>query len=278
MERNEARDQWDSAAAGWAKWEPLFTRMLGEATGAMLDAARIGAGDRVLDIACGSGDQAFAAAQRVGPAGHVLATDISPRMIELVQERSRLLELGNVHAAVESADELGSVADDSFDAAICRLGLMLMPSPAAVVRRVGGVLKPGGRFAALVFASPAANPSFREPLAILRRFAAVEETTAGGPGLFALSDADALHALFSDNGFADVELSTVDAQLQFNSASDALHMLQEAAGVYRALAARLDAATRQQAWDEVSKALGQFEGDAGFRAPTRFHVISGEAR
>jgi len=74
MENDEALRQWSSAAPGWVKWEPVHNRMLAEATQERLDRAGVSGGGRVIDIATGAGDQALAAARRVGPAGYVFAT------------------------------------------------------------------------------------------------------------------------------------------------------------------------------------------------------------
>src|SRR3954462_2718881 len=75
--KDTTRAQWEDAAAAWHAWGPTLEDWLGEATGLMLDTAGITAGARVLDVAAGAGGQSIAAARRVGPSGHVLATDIS---------------------------------------------------------------------------------------------------------------------------------------------------------------------------------------------------------
>lgn len=74
-----AGHQWDEAAEGWNRHGPLVAEWPRDATSAMLDAARIGPGSRVLDIATGAGDQTLDVARRVGTSGQVMATDISPR-------------------------------------------------------------------------------------------------------------------------------------------------------------------------------------------------------
>lgn len=96
MEQSEARRLWDSAAPGWARWESVMSGWLSQATDALLDMAHVGPGSRVVDLACGAGDQALVAARRVGPSGFVLATDISPVMIEFVAEQARSAGLTNV--------------------------------------------------------------------------------------------------------------------------------------------------------------------------------------
>lgn len=76
--KRTTRQQWQDAAEAWHRWGPTIEDWLGEATKRMLDTAHVSAGSRVLDVAAGAGGQSLLAARRVGPTGHVLATDISP--------------------------------------------------------------------------------------------------------------------------------------------------------------------------------------------------------
>ena len=76
------RQQWEDYAQGWSAWAPLLETWLGAATERMLDMAQVRAGNRVLDVAAGAGGQGLAAARRVGPEGSVLATDLSPTILE----------------------------------------------------------------------------------------------------------------------------------------------------------------------------------------------------
>ena len=75
--KGTTREQWQTAAEPWYRWGPTVEDWLGKATETMLDMAEIGPGSRVLDVAAGAGGQTIAAAERVGPSGYVLATDIS---------------------------------------------------------------------------------------------------------------------------------------------------------------------------------------------------------
>ena len=105
----------------------------GPATEMMLDLAEVRTGDRVLDVAAGTGDQTLLAAQRVGPNGFVLATDISASMLKLAADAAREAGLTNVETRVMDAENIDLDAD-SFDAVICQLGLMVFPNPAKVLR------------------------------------------------------------------------------------------------------------------------------------------------
>ena len=96
----------------------------GPATELMLDLAEVRTGGRVLDVAAGTGDQTVMTAQRVGPTGYVLATDISASMLKLAADAAREAGFTNVATRVMDAENIG-LDTDSFDAAICQLGLFL---------------------------------------------------------------------------------------------------------------------------------------------------------
>ena len=273
MENNEALRQWNSVAPAWAKWEPVHNRMLAAATQELLDRAGVTEGGRVIDIATGAGDQALAAARRVGPAGYVLATDISPVMLEFVAEQARAVDMANVATHACAADDLPR-DHASFDSAICRLGLMLMPNPAAVVAAVRDVLRPGGSLSGLVMSSPAANPFYVAVPSILRRHAN-KPAPASGPGFFALADRAALTGLFTGAGLTDVTITTFDAVYTLPSIDDALAMIQEAFGAVRGIISDQPQSTQDAAWAEVRTALGQWMMPDGFVAPTQFHIASG---
>lgn len=148
---------WDQAADGWNQHTTLIHGWLQDVTAAMLDAAGIAPGSRVLDIAAGAGDQTLEIARRVGPQGYVLATDISARILALAQENLRAAGLQHVDTRLADAQALGLAGSD-FDAAVCRLGLMFCASPLDALTGAREALKPGGRLGAVVFSQPQCNP------------------------------------------------------------------------------------------------------------------------
>ena len=100
------------------------------ATEAMLEMAGVKPGARVLDVAAGAGEQTLLVAERVGPTGSVLATDLSPAIVALAQANAERAGHRNVRTQVADGESLG-LAPASFDAAVCRLGLDVLPEPAA---------------------------------------------------------------------------------------------------------------------------------------------------
>ena len=153
----ELRMTWESAAPSWAKWEAKLSSGLADATETLIDIAGVKPGMRALDLACGAGVQTLRLAERVGPEGAVVACDISPTMLDHVRQNATRIGLQNIATMEAPAEEL-SEAEGPVDATICRLGLMLFASPRKALESVHRVLKPGARFAALVFTTPGNNP------------------------------------------------------------------------------------------------------------------------
>jgi ubiquinone/menaquinone biosynthesis C-methylase UbiE len=268
------RDTWESAAPGWAKWEHVFATGLSSATDALMDMAGLQPGMQVLDLACGAGSQSIEAAKRVGPNGGVVASDISATMLEHVRSNAAHAGLQNIETLECAAEDLEQ-AEARFDASICRLGLMLFPSPRKAVEAVRRALKPGARFAALVFTTPANNPFMAQPMAILLRHAGKSPPAPGQPGIFALGSDNVLERLMQDGGLGDVKTKIVRASLALPSASDALQLMQQAAGAYRAVVADLDDAAKSNAWSEVYERLKQFEAGGGFTTELELLIGSG---
>ena len=231
----------------------------GPATELMLDLADVRIGSRVLDVAAGTGDQTLFAARRVGPNGYVLATDISPGMLNAAAEAARKAGLTNVETRVMDAESL-DLDEDSFDAVICRFGLMLFPNPQKVLRAMRRVVRPGGKVAALAFSTAEKNPPQGIVLGVARRFGSTPLP------LFALGETRVLEKTFDDSGFLNVTVRTVDFRRHFSSLSEMMRRLKESAFLRQPIE-KLGAAEREQAWMEVEQQLRQFQGPNGVEIP-----------
>jgi SAM-dependent methyltransferase len=195
-------------------------------------------------------------------------------MLEHVRGNAARAGLQNVETLECAAEDLKE-PEARFDASICRLGLMLFPSPRKALEAVRRALKPGARFAALVFTTPANNPFMAQPMAILLRHAGKSPPTPGQPGIFALGGDGVLQRLMQDGGLGDVKTEVVRASLTLSSASDALQLMQQAAGAYRAVVADLGEAEKSNAWGEVHECLKQFEAGGGFTTELEVLIGSG---
>ncbi len=203
--RDKQRAEWGTVAPGWQRNREKMTGPTSIITEKMLSLARIRAGHRVLDLACGVGDPAFAIAGLVSPEGYVLGLDLSPEMVEAARELSLREKASNAEfRTIASELDLG-VPSESFDVATCRLGLMFMPDPVAALRELRAALKPGGRVVASVWGAPERNPNFSLPMEIIARHADLPPQGPDAPGLFALPTPERLGALLAEAGFVDVE-------------------------------------------------------------------------
>lgn len=264
--KSAQRAQWNKDGAAWRRWNPTLDRWYGEATRRMLDLARIQPGQHILDIAAGAGEPAVSAARRVGPEGHVLATDISEGILGLALEVAREQGLTQIETRVMDGEQV-TLVDASRDAVLCRLGLMYMPHPVVALREWRRVLKPAGRVAVVVFSTPVQNPWGAVPISIIRRRAQLPPPVAGQPGPFSLGGPGVLEGMLRDAGFSDPEVHGVPVPLEMASAADYLRLAREAFGAFNAMMSHLAAQERASVWDEVEGAMREFESAGRFAVP-----------
>jgi ubiquinone/menaquinone biosynthesis C-methylase UbiE len=230
----------------------------------MLDLAKVDAGSRVLDVGAGAGDSTLAAAQRVGPNGRVLATDISASMLEIAAELARHAGLSNVGTLVVDAQCL-DLESDAFDAVVSRNCLMLIPDYHQALTQIRRVLKPGGRFAAMVFSTPDRCPYISIPHTIVFRVGRLTSPAPERFGEFRLSAPGMLEDAYRTAGFREVSVHTVPTRRRFPSLAEAMQRLRGPLPL-RELMVRLSDAEQVQAWAEIERTLGQFVGPNGFES------------
>ena len=274
--KETTRQQWEDAADAWHRWGPALESWLGDATETMLDLAGVGEGQRVIDVAAGAGGQTLAAARRVGAGGAVLATDISPRILEFAAAEARRAGLANVGTHAVDGEEL-DVEPGSFDAAISRVGLIYFPDRQGALARIRRALRPGGRFATIVYSTPDRNGFFSVPVGIIRRRAELPPPAPGLPGPFSLGGDGVLRAELEEAGFEDVAVHAVEAPVLMASAAECARFERESFGALHQMLAGLPQEERDAAWDEVEDALGQFDGPGGFVGPCELLVAGATA-
>jgi SAM-dependent methyltransferase len=274
--RQTTRAQWEAAAEAWDRWSPLLNDWLGAATEIMLDQARVGPGSRVLDVAAGAGDQTIVAARRAGPTGRVLATDISPTILRYAQAAARKAGLSNVETRELDGERHDQLPEGSFDAAISRVGLIYFPDQQRALAGIRHALRAGGRFAAVVYATPEKNPFFALPVGIIRRRAQLPPPLPGQPGPFSLGGEGVLARTLEQAGFREVEVRKVDSPVRLPSAADCVRFERESFGALHQMMAGLDDQERAATWDEIEQTLARFESkEGGFVGPCEMLVGSG---
>lgn len=152
--------RWTANAEAWDRWADPLADLADRLNQPFLDAARIAAGQDVLDLASGSGEPALSAARRVGAGGHVVATDLVPAMLAGAQRRAR------THGVAEMTFGVADMAalpfpDAAFDRVTCRFGIMFCPEADRALAETLRVLRPGGIAAFMAWGPQADNTLFQ---------------------------------------------------------------------------------------------------------------------
>ncbi len=177
----------------------------------LVDAANVHPGQRVLDVACGTGVLARHAHRVVGDAGRVYGIDPAPGMIAVAEEIAPEIEW-----ALGSAEQL-DFADGAFDAVLSQFGMMFFADHDRALAEMQRVLVSGGKVAVAVWNSPDHNPAHDTLSLVLDELV----SKAAGDAVrlpFSMGDVDALAKLFERAGFADVTVDTRSEQGRFPSA------------------------------------------------------------
>jgi ubiquinone/menaquinone biosynthesis C-methylase UbiE len=214
------RQSWNSVAAGWQKWWKTIERGTEKVSRRLVELAEIKPGSRVLDIATGMGEPALTAANRVGKSGHVLATDISSRMLSFAKQRAISLGLQDVIEFKEGDAESIDIPSSTFDAALCRWGLMLLPDPKAGLSNIYGSLVNGGHLAVAVWASPEKVPFIFVPMNTILKETNSPSPPPVTPGPFSMSDQNNLMNSYLSSGFKDPSIESMNVVLDFDSPDD----------------------------------------------------------
>jgi SAM-dependent methyltransferase len=204
---------WGSVAGSWARHADYADARGAETTEQLLALSGLRPGERVLELACGPGGLGLAAAQRVGPEGEVVLSDVAGEMTAVAAARARDLGLGNV-AFCDLDLERIEQPDGSYDVVLCREGLMFALDHARALEEIHRVLRADGRVAIAVWGPRERNPWLGVVLDAASAQIGAPVPPPGIPGPFALGDADALHGLLTGAGFADVRVSELAVPLR----------------------------------------------------------------
>jgi ubiquinone/menaquinone biosynthesis C-methylase UbiE len=231
------------------------------------------AGDKVLDVACGTGLVARLIAQRVAPGGVIRCLDFDPAMIAVASE---LVECPpGVDLTWHCASALSMpFGDKEFDMVVCLHGLQFMPDFGAALKEMRRVMKPGAR---LLIAVWGAIERCEGHLAVFRGLERRQVTPTAMLKAFVLGEREKLETLATSSGFNEVSISTVQGRVRFPSAQHFVEALAAGAVAARHALAGLPESQQAAFMDEMREEFRQYEDHGGVAPPNEQLVLVARA-
>jgi enediyne biosynthesis protein CalE5 len=268
------RDTWNNLSSGWDKWYEAFESAAAPVNRTLLEDAGVAAGHLVLDIGCGTGQPALAAAERVGSQGRVIGIDHAGEMLAVASRRAAEMSLENVDFVQSDAESI-EFDTPALDAAVSRFGLMFLPDVDRTLRTSFDLLRHGGAFAAAVWGPPPQVPFMSLAFGVAATRLGLD-TPAGMPGPFSMANPEGLKEGLRRAGFVDV--THKELRLVFTAAS-AAEFAEFSWDLFpgwlkRDLAARFGDERDPETWNAVIARASEFETEQGdLRLPGICHCV-----
>ncbi len=258
------------------KWKAKSAAMGKAVTSALVEYSRPLPGMRVVDLASGTGEPGISLAQRVGPQGSVTAVDQSSELLEIAAERARNKKLSNF--SIQQADaHLLPFADQNFDLATCRVGVMFFSDPHRALRELRRVLKPGAR-ACFAAWGPMEQPYWQTTIKIVHRHVGGSLLPAGGADPFRFAAAGSLSEVLSVAGFHEVEESTQNLPWTWpGDAEEVFEYVCQVSAPFRPMLERVSADQWPVIRAEAKAAIDRYRVGDGIRFGADIVFVSGKA-
>ncbi len=263
--RETSLQTWDEMAPGWEDRREWILGITGAINEWLADRVDPQPGQTILDVAAGTGDLGFIAAERVGESGKALCTDFATQMVEAARRTGEGRGLSNVEYRVLDAEKM-DLDDDSVDGVLCRWGYMLMADPAAALHETRRVLRNGGTLAFAVWQAPERNPWAALPGMTLVQRGHMPAPEPGAPGIFAMGEAERVAALVTGAGFGVPQLEELTFDWRY-SADDLWDTLTRLAGPLTRVINDLPEEERQDTRAAIEESLAQYRQDGELVVP-----------
>lgn len=254
MANAEQISNWDGPAGEhWVREQDRFDRMLAPYTDVLLGAAALAPGERVLDVGCGTGALAVAAA---ATGAQVTGLDVSAPMLAAAERRAAAA--GVEVEWVQGDAQVHPFPAGTYDAVVSRFGVMFFDDPAAAFANLAGAMRPGGRLAVTCWQDVLRNGWITVPVSAALAHVPMPQVGApGAPGPFAFADPDRVRGLLAAAGLADVTVEERCADLRMGATVDDVVDFFERTEIGRDVIGRAEPPRAAAAWVAVRAALDE---------------------
>lgn len=276
IQASETLRQWRESAPFWKKHSATIRIMFAPLTEALIEDAGISQGQTVLDVAGGAGEPSLTITERVGPTGAVTCTDAVAEMVTAAEIEAHRLGLTNIKFRQCVADSL-PFESNSFDAVVCRLGVMFFPDPLAGLREMLRVAKPGGPLAFAVWHKNELNPFTRIVSEVVSCYLETPAADPDAPGAFRFAEPGKLASILKRAGASDVRERVLHFQIEAPiSPSEFWAMRSETSDTLREKLVKLPADQVLRVKLEVQAAIAQFFPSDQMSFPAQMIIVTGK--
>ena len=273
---NDVIKEWRESAQYWAKHSATIYAMFAPLTQALIEHAEIREGQSVLDVAGGPGEPSLTIAETVGPTGSVTCTDFVAEMVETARAEAERRGITNIRFQQCSADDL-PFPDNSFDAVVCRLGVMLFPDPLAAIKEMLRVTKPGGHLAFVVWHKSELNPFCYAVTNVMDQHINSQPEDPDAPGAFRFAEPGKLANVMTAAGAVEVKEQVLKFEIAAPiSSREFWGMRSQMSDTLRAKLNQLPADEQSRVATEIEQSVQQFFPQNQMKFPAQMIVASGK--
>ncbi len=270
-------DYWnEKGGPKWVLHQETLDAQIGPHGEAMIQAAAVRPGEKILDVGCGCGGTTLRIAQHAGAEGHVTGVDISLPMLGLARDRASRQGLSNIEFH-EGDAQIFNWNDASFDAAVSRFGVMFFEDPVAAFLNIRRALEPGGRLAFACWRAPQENPWVMLPMIeASKRIPMPEPPPPDAPGPFAFSDSARVERILKEAGFSGVSISPLDLTMKLGGSTnldDSVDFMFEIGPLSR-IAGELDAPKLAEIREAIRGVFSKFHSEEGVSVKSAAWVVT----
>src|SRR5215510_9638541 len=272
---NPALACWSETAKYWIQYSDTIRAMFAPLTEALIEHANIGEGQNVLDVAGGSGEPGLTIAQRVGANGSVTCTDAVAEMVDAARNEANRRGLTNAQFHQCTAETL-PFPDNSFDATVCRLGIMFVPDPLDAVREMLRVTRLGGRLALAVWHKSEINPFCYSVTNVMAQHVKSPAADPDAPNAFRFAETGKLAQVLTDAGASEVEERVVSFNIEAPLSPHQFWIMRSlTSDTLREKLAKLSTDERAQIAGEVEQSVQEFFPHNQMKFPAQMILITG---